>query len=89
MHDPEIGDRTSRWFWEMMVNLGLDIYDDYGYIESNVDHILYTFMHHQYASNGRAGGMFSVRKSGLDMTKTDLWLQLNLYFEENFPVPVW
>lgn len=89
MHDPEIGDRTSHWFWEMMLNLGLDIYDDFGYSEESVDHILYVFMHHFYASNGRSGGMFSVRKSNIDMRKTDLWMQLNVYFEENFPVPIW
>jgi len=89
MHDPELGDRTRRWFWIMMENLGLDIYDDFGYSEEAVDRILYVFMHHQYAPNGGAGGMFPVRKSCRDMRKTDLWWQLNAYFEENFPVPIW
>lgn len=89
MHDPEIGDRTGHWFWVMLENLGLDIYDDIGYNEASVDRILYVFMHHQYAPNGGAGGMFSVRKSCRDMRKTDLWWQLNAFFEENYPVPIW
>ena len=89
MHDPALGDRTSSWFWEMMLNLGLDIYDDYDFHEDEVDKILWNFMHHHYAPNGSSGGMFTVRKSGLDMRKTDLWLQLNTYFEENYPVPIW
>ena len=89
MHDPSIGDRTGHWFWVMLENLGLDIYDDVSYSEKSVERILYVFMHHQYAPNGGAGGMFSVRKSCRDMRKTDLWWQLNAYFEENFPVPIW
>lgn len=89
MHDPDIGDRTGRWFWIMMENLGLDIYDDYGYSEANVNQILDVFMHHRYAPNGGSGGMFSVRKCCRDMRKTDLWWQLNAFFEENFPVPIW
>lgn len=89
MHDPDLGDRTGYWFWVMLENLGLDIYDDSYYFEENVDRILDVFMHHRYAPNGTYGGMFSVRKSCRDMRKTDLWWQLNAYFEENYPVPIW
>lgn len=89
MHDPDVGDRTGHWFWVMLENLGLDIYDDYGYYEGRVNQILDVFMHHRYAPNGGGGGMFSVRKCCRDMRKTDLWWQLNAYFEENFPIPIW
>ncbi len=89
MHDPDYGDRTGRWFWLMLENLSLDIYDDYYYFEGRVNIILDTFMHHKYAENGTSGGMFPVQKCCRDMRKTDLWWQLNAYFEENFPVPIW
>lgn len=89
MHDPDFGDRTGQWFLMMMENLGLDIYDDYYYFEGRVNIILDTFMHHKYAPNGSSGGMFPVQNCARDMRKTDLWWQLNNYFEENFPVQVW
>ena len=89
MHDPDYGDRTGRWFWVMLENLGLDICDDLNYNEGFVNHVLDVFMHHRYAPNGGAGGMFSIRKCCRDLRKTDLWWQLNAYFEENYPVPIW
>lgn len=89
MHDPDLGDRTGHWFWVMMENLNLDIYDDYGYNEQSVNYILDVFLHHKYAPNGNNGGMFPIRKCVRDMRKTDLWLQLNAYFEENYPIPIW
>ena len=89
MHDPDIGDRTGQWFWTFLQNLGLDIYDDVHYSESNVSRILNVFMHHLYAPNGGSGGMFSIKKCCRDMRKTDLWWQLNAYFEENYPISIW
>lgn len=89
MHDPDLGDRTGHWFWVMLENLNLDIYDDFNYYEPSVNQILDVFMHHRYAPNGSNGGMFPTRKCVRDMRKTDLWLQLNAYFEENYPVPIW
>ena len=89
MHNPDYGDRTAKWFWVMMENLGLDNYDDAYYFEEPVNRILDVFMHHRYAPDGASGGMFSVRKCCRDLRKTDLWWQLNAYFEENYPVPIW
>lgn len=89
MHDPDLGDRTGHWFWVMLENLNLDIYDDYNYNEQSVNYILDVFLHHKYAPNGGNGGMFPIRKCCRDMRKTDLWLQLNAYFEENYPIPIW
>ena len=89
MHDPDFGDRTGHWFWVMLQNLGLDQDDDLSYNEGRVEQILDVFMHHRYAPNGQFGGMFPVRKCCRDLRKTDLWWQLNAYFEENYPVPIW
>lgn len=86
MHDPDYGDRTGYWFWTMIQNLGLDIYDDSYFFEPEIDRILDVFMHHRYDKNGSSGGAFPVRTKTRDLRKTDLWWQMNSYLEENFPV---
>lgn len=85
MHDPDYGDRSGTWFWTMLQNLGLDIYDDYHWFEKEVDKILDVFLHRRYEKNG-FGGAFPVRKPNRDLRKTDLWWQMNAYLEEHFPV---
>lgn len=89
MYDPDYGDRTSVWFWIFLKNLGLDVYDDCHWFESNVDDILRRFLGHQYAPDGSGGGLFVVKNGRFDMRKIDLWLQLNMWFQENFPVGNW
>lgn len=83
MYDPSIGDRTRSWFWVMLQNLGLDIYDDFSYDELAVNKILDVFMHHRYAPDGE-GGMFPCRGIETDLRSTDIWWQLNQYFLENY-----
>lgn len=85
MHDPDYGDRSGYWFWTMIQNLGLDIYDDYGFFEPEVDRIIDVFLHHHYANNGY-GGAFPIRSKTRDLRKTDLWWQMNAYLEENYPI---
>lgn len=85
MHDPDFGDRTSKWFWTIMQNLGLDCFDDYNWIEPEVDRILDVFLHRRYQTNGY-GGAFPICSKPVDLTKTDLWWQMNAYLEEHFPV---
>lgn len=85
MHDPDYGDRSPIWFWEMLENLGLDIYDDYNYYESEVDKIMDIFLHRRYATNG-VGGAFPVTKPAQNMRQKDLWWQMNAYLEERFPI---
>lgn len=81
IYSPKKGDQTGRFFWVMIENLGLDIYDDYGFYEEEVDKILDTFLARKYAPNGD-GNVFVLRNS--DPRKIDLWLQLNLYLREHF-----
>lgn len=83
MHDPEMGDRSGVWFWNMMENLGLDIYDDYHWYESEVSEILNKFLHHRYGKDGK-GGAFPMRSKTRDLRKTDLWWQMNAWLEENY-----
>lgn len=85
MYDPDIGDRTGYWFWTMIQNLTLDIYDDYMYDEEAVEYILEVVLERKYARNGH-GGLFPCDKNGTDFRKMDLWWQLNTYLNEEFPV---
>lgn len=85
MYNPDLGDRTGRWFWVMLENLGLDIYDDYHFFEAEVNRILDVFLHHRYEKSG-VGGAFQIRRRGLDLRKTDLWWQMNAYLEEHYPM---
>jgi hypothetical protein len=85
MYDPELGDRTGYWFWVMMENLGLDIYDDYHYDSDAVDTILERFLTRDYDENG-FGGLFPCVNNVCDFRDKDLWWQLNAFLEENFPL---
>lgn len=85
MHDPDIGDRSGQWFWTMLQNLGLDVYDDYHYFDAEVERILDIFIHRRYARNGQ-GGAFPMPNDTRDLRKTDLWWQMNAYLEEHYPV---
>ena len=77
--DPKEGDHTSIIFWEMLENLGLDIYDDFNWFEDEVDHILDVFLERKYLRDG-TGNAFKLRHA--DPRKIDLWLQLNRYLIE-------
>lgn len=85
MHDPDFGDRSGKWFWIMMQNLGLDVYDDYHYFDNEVDRILDIFVHRRYGNTG-VGGAFRMQNPVHDLRKNDLWWQMNTYLEQNFPI---
>ena len=81
-YDPRLGDRTSYWFWAMLENSGLDICDDFGYIEGSVQRILCVVLERRYGCKGE-GGLFYARKTTHDFRDIDLWWQLNLWLNEH------
>lgn len=81
IYNPDKGDQTGHVFWVMIENLGLDIYDDFGFFEDEVNEILERFLNRKYDSVGE-GNLFRLLRS--DPRKIDLWLQLNLYLREHF-----
>ena len=85
MHDPIFGDRTCTWFWSILQNLGLDVFDDYNWYEEEVDRILFIFLHRRYERDG-SGGAFPIYKPAVDIRNKDLWWQMNAYLEEKFPI---
>ena len=81
MSDDEIGNRTGRWFWEMIDNLGLEsMYDD-NFDKVYADKIIYRFLNREYEPNGD-GGLFTVRNRNVDLRKVEIWYQLMWYLDE-------
>lgn len=78
MSDPNIGDRTSQWFWGMIDSLGLEYMDDSRFDEAYTDDVIFSFMEHKYARDGR-GGLFTIKNSPRDLRNVEIWWQMNWY----------
>lgn len=71
-------DNTSKWFWIMMENLGLDDYNNRSYDAENVDEILENFMRRRYDNYGN-GNIFRFTGRVTGLKNMDIWMQLNQY----------
>jgi hypothetical protein len=78
MDDPDIGDRTSQWFWEMIVNLGLGGMSDRHYNKTLVNEAIERLLYREYEPDGR-GGLFRVRGCEYDLRDVEIWCQFNYY----------
>ena len=77
MRNSLVGDRTSKWFFEFLDNLGLLDCD-----ERDVDHIVdvcHDFM------EGRKD-MFPLNKRGIKQKNEQIWKQLMAYLNENYTI---
>lgn len=85
--DPENGDRTVNWFWEMIENLGLEKFTDADYYRVGGDYvvgeILTKLLRRWYFRNGE-GGLFPLKHSRKDQRKVELWYQMSAYLMENY-----
>ena len=80
MSDDDIGNRTGRWFWEMIDNLGLEsMYDD-NFDKIYADEVIYRFLNRKYEPNGD-GGLFRVNNRIEDMRKVEIWYQMCWYLD--------
>ena len=82
MSNPDIGDRTGKWFWDMVENLGLIGMTDDNFDAEFVDSILHKFLERDYSPNGK-GGLFT-SKRGKDMRNVEIWYQLSWYLTDNY-----
>ena len=69
MYNPSLGDRTSKWFFEMLDNLGLDK-------NSRVDD--------RIAEDIIAGYAFPLKNSRIKQKNEQIWKQLSAYLRENY-----
>lgn len=79
MDSPNTGDKTYKWFWEMIKSLHLDNMEDGYYDDEYVDYKISIFLNRQYRPDGD-GGLFTVRGCKEDLRKVEIWHQACLYF---------
>ena len=82
MADPDIGNRTGQWFWNMIVNLGLGGMNDSKFDPDFVDEKVTRFLERKYGRNGE-GGLFTVKNSRYDIRNVEIWYQMCWYLDEN------
>lgn len=81
MDDPDIGDRTGQWFWNMVVNLGLGSMTDAKFDEGYANKVVERFLNREYERNGE-GGLFTVKHSRRDLRTVEIWYQMCWYLDE-------
>lgn len=79
MDDPDMGDRTSQWFWGMIANMNLGLMSDDRFDEKFVDERVSIFLDRRYEPNGD-GGLFTVDNCEYDMRTVEIWYQACWYF---------
>lgn len=84
MQDMGLYNSVSRWFWEIMKNVGFDELDDDSYQALDGDRVVEKVLDdisnlHQRKS-GRPGGWFYVK----DWTDIELWYQMHEYLSRYF-----
>lgn len=87
MRNLDHGDRTSKWFFEMLDNIGLLKYDNRSYNRSSDDEIfnaVHKLLHRDYRANGSNGGLFPIKKRGINQKTEEIWKQLMAYLNENY-----
>ena len=76
------GDRTSQWFWSMVISLGLNGMEDSKFDSNYCEHVVDNFLIHNYKSNGD-GGLFTLEHPARDLRDVDIWRQFMWYLNEN------
>jgi len=80
MSDPQIGDRTTQWFWGMIRSLGLIHMHDNIFDMYFVDRVLDTFLDRKYKRTGE-GGLFTIKNCTSDLRDVEIWHQLCWYLD--------
>lgn len=73
--NPDIGDRTGKWFWDMIDNLGLGKMTDLRFDERRVQEAIDMFLNREYLPDG-TGGLFTVKNCECDLREIEIWYQM-------------
>lgn len=87
MSDQADSHEMRWWFWKILSNVRLELYDDDMWKETNADSVvdakLNKIIERGYERNGN-GGLFPLKRNKKDQRKVELWYQLNAYLVENY-----
>lgn len=83
--DPDLGERTALWFWQMVENMGLKDMTNAEFDRVFCDIVVDQMLDRRYCRNGK-GGLFRCKNPVIDMRNTEIWYQMNVWLEENFEV---
>lgn len=78
MSDPDMGDRTSVWFFEMMESVGLTSEADGAVNIRRVEKCVDRLLRREYEMDGR-GGLFTIPGCRYDMRAIEIWDQAMIY----------
>lgn len=75
MDNPQIGNRTGQWFWQMISSLGLQGMHDRCFDARLAHEITYTFLERKYDRDGK-GGLFTIPNCRDDLRREEIWIQM-------------
>lgn len=78
MNDPDIGNRTAKWFWDMIRSMGLYSMNDKAYSKAYTTKIVSDFLNREYRYDGK-GGLFTITDCPYDMRDVEIWYQMCWY----------
>ena len=81
MDDPDYGDRTGQWFWNMIVSLGLGTMSDAHFDRNYTEVVIGNFLDREYAPNGK-GGLFTIENYPHDLRDVEIWTQFMWYLND-------
>ena len=80
---------VAEWFWILIDNLGLGLYDDDMYKSmkprAEIEEIVQKMLDRKYDCNGN-GGLFPLKNPRKDQRKVEIWYQMSEYLIENYPI---
>lgn len=83
MSDPDIGDRTSVWFWMMIDNLGLLEMTNDNFDNEKASEIISRFLNRDYEPDGN-GGLIVLEHCKYDLRDIEIWYQMMWYLTEHY-----
>lgn len=80
MDNPQVGNRTTQWFWGMISSLGLNGMSDDMFDLIDAKDIIERFLNREYSPDGK-GGLFTIRDCEYDLRDVEIWTQLCWYLD--------
>lgn len=80
MADPEHGNRTRVWFWDMLSNSGLAAMTDARFSKPQAHKIVDRLLNREYDKDG-SGGLFIIKRCKHDLRTVEIWYQLCWYLD--------